>query len=424
MTGYEAEIGAMSKPEAAPPEQAVTAPSSARAETKAPPDSAAAQTKSELDSLLLRMEILEPGDYKLVASILETHPAQREAILAKAQEVCGNATVTKALELLANPKAAPAASKSASEPAAAPTGADAVDAAVGAKHGSKQSPETFDYLTSPLALEYDRTEKIRDHVDFIRKNPQLRDKVLSGAAEFDPDLAKDVERALRGEAAPAEPQAPSTAPTVAPSTSGPAPEPAPAPAPAPAFDYVVSPLALEYDREEKIQDHVDFILKNPQLRDQVLIGAAEFDPALAEEVRRRLANPKPAPAVTETEPTPSSVVAEAAQQAAPEPVKPHAHTPTHEPPHKQDKPESGWVTRARAYNAANQANVNIFLQLTGSVCLDTEGNLDPNLVAKWQADHGTAVDGRVGDKTVTTAALDHDYGDKPKVDPALIAELE
>jgi hypothetical protein len=413
MTGYEAEIGTKSKPEAAPPEQA-------RAETKAPPDSAATQTKSELDSLLLRMEVLEPGDYKLVASILETHPAQREAILAKAQEVCGNATVTKALELLANPKAAPAASKSASEPAAVPTGADAVDSAVGAKQGSKQSPETFDYLTSPLALEYDRTEKIRDHVDFIRKNPQLRDKVLSGAAEFDPDLAKDVERALRGEAAPAQQEAPSTVPTVAPTTSG----PTPAPAPVPIFDYAISPLALEYDREEKIQDHVDFILKNPQLRDQVLIGAAEFDPALAEEVRRRLANPKPAPAVTETEPTPSSVVAEAAEQAAPEPSKPQAQTPTHEPPHKQEKPESGWVTRARAYNAANQANVNVFLQLTGSVCLDTDGNLDPNLVARWQADHGTAVDGRVGDKTVTAAALNHDDGDKPKVDPALLAELE
>lgn len=377
------------------------------------PSHAAAQPKSEVDSLMVRMEILEPGDFKLVASIIENHPDLRDVIITKAQQVCGNATVAKALDLLAKPKPAAGGDKATTaSPAAEHSAPDkAGEAVVTAKHGAAQKPEEFEYIVSPLALE---PTSVKEHVDFILKNPQLRDKVISGAAEFDPKLASEVEAALRGNAPPAQEQ---VAPTPTPVDGQGKSEPAPAPKSAEKFEYIVSPLALEYDRESKIQDHVDFILKNPQLRDQVLIGAAEFDAPLAEEVRQRLMNPKPAPAVTETEPTPPDAIAKDAEQAAPAPKK-HKHKHASESaPAKKDKAEAGWVVRARAYNAAHSATVDAFLQITGGACLDAAGNVDPHLVANWQAAHGSPPDGRIGEGTVAAAILD-----SPLDDGAMVAK--
>jgi peptidoglycan hydrolase-like protein with peptidoglycan-binding domain len=380
------------------------------------PNEGAKQPRSEVDDLLLKMDILEPGDHKLVATLLERHPALREVIIAKAQEVCGNETVAKALELVAKPKPAPAGgSATAQTPAASPAPGKAADAVVDAKQGGTQAAEEFDWLLSPLALEYDHAEKVRDHVEFIRKNPQLRDKVIAGAAEFHPELAKDVEQALRGEA----PAAPKAAPAPAPA---PKPSPTAEPRPADKFEYILSPLVLEYDREEKIKDHVDYILKNPGLREQVLIGAAEFDAPLAEAVRQRLENPTPAPAVPDHEPVPPDAVAKDAEQAAPAPkqkskskskAKSKAKgkdTPAADTA-KSNKPESGWVVRARAWQAAHPEYVSQFLELTGAACLDADGKLDPNLVASWQAQHGVRPDGRVGNNTLTAAILDFQFDD-------------
>lgn len=373
------------------------------------------RTRSELDDLMLKMEILEPGDHKLVAMLLEQHPELRDAIIAKAQEVCGNDTVAKALELLAKPKAKEKAagdsattsagsSATTDATATAPAPENAGETIASAKQGGVQAAEDFTWITSPLALEYDHAERVRDHVDFIHKNPQLRDKVIAGAAEFEPDLARDVERALRGEAPPQPAAASATA-----SSTAAAAEPAPADTAnaAQTFEYLTSFLALEYDREEKIKDHVDFILANPHLRDQVLLGAAEFDAPLAEEVRQRLANPTAAASTNEPEPASPDAVAKEAEQAAPPPAsapkKKASPKDASSAEAKTDKPEPGWVKRARVWNANHPEFVEPFLSFTGAACLDAEGNLDPRLVARWQADHNSPPDGRVGAGTLGRA---------------------
>ena len=104
-------------------------------------------------------------------------------------------------------------------------------------------------------------------------------------------------------------------------------------------------------------------------------------------------------AVSETEPTPADKVAEDAVEAAPTTKSGSAGGA------KSGKPESGWVVRARAYNAAHPEYVNLFLDFTGGACLDAAGNLDPNLVATWQAQNRVPPDGRVGMGTVARASL-------------------
>ena len=75
-------------------------------------------------------------------------------------------------------------------------------------------------------------------------------------------------------------------------------------------------------------------------------------------------------------------------------------------PHTE-KTEAPWVARARRFNRAHADNVRAFLDSTGTSCVDSEtGELDPNKVARWQADHGLSPDGRVGDKTVQAAVSD------------------
>ncbi|MBL9015265.1 MAG: hypothetical protein JNL83_13865 [Myxococcales bacterium] len=75
-------------------------------------------------------------------------------------------------------------------------------------------------------------------------------------------------------------------------------------------------------------------------------------------------------------------------------------------PHTE-KQEAPWVGRARRFNRAHADNVRAFLDSTGTSCVDSQtGELDPNKVARWQADHGLAPDGRVGDQTVRAAVSD------------------
>ena len=76
----------------------------------------------------------------------------------------------------------------------------------------------------------------------------------------------------------------------------------------------------------------------------------------------------------------------------------HTHT---------EKAEAPWVGRARRFNRAHPDNVRAFLDSTGTSCVDSEtGELDPNRVARWQAEHGVSPDGRVGDQTVRAAVTD------------------
>ena len=66
--------------------------------------------------------------------------------------------------------------------------------------------------------------------------------------------------------------------------------------------------------------------------------------------------------------------------------------------------EPAWVAGARAYNATHMHLVSQFNDLTAYECLDDDSKaLVPQAVAKWQAHHGIAADGKVGPQTVAAA---------------------
>jgi Putative peptidoglycan binding domain len=62
-----------------------------------------------------------------------------------------------------------------------------------------------------------------------------------------------------------------------------------------------------------------------------------------------------------------------------------------------------WVAGARKYNEAHAELVSDFNDATGGSCLDAGGQLDPQAVARWQAKHGLAADGKVGPQTLAAA---------------------
>jgi hypothetical protein len=67
------------------------------------------------------------------------------------------------------------------------------------------------------------------------------------------------------------------------------------------------------------------------------------------------------------------------------------------------KNEPGWVTRARAFNKRHDSDVTMFNYATKWSMAPDGTNPDPYLVAEWQAAHGLAPDGRVGEKTAQKA---------------------
>lgn len=64
--------------------------------------------------------------------------------------------------------------------------------------------------------------------------------------------------------------------------------------------------------------------------------------------------------------------------------------------------EPAWVASARAYNAAHSDLVDEFDDLTHHAVL-LDGDVHPRSVARWQADHGLAPDGKIGPHTVQKA---------------------
>lgn len=293
------------KQEEAQPVVAPLAPEQATAEQPA-----ATQTR-EQENVLWNLGVLDPGDHRLLAQVLRDHPEMRDQIIAKASADLGNDTVAKALALLAGVQQPEAPS----EQAAAPPPASAPAAPA--------QEQTFDYTTSPLALEYDQDAKVKDHVDFMQAHPVVADQVLAQTAELDVNLALQVAAELDGRGGEKE-QAPP-------------------------------------QREET----------PPQVIE-------ETSRAAAEEVKpeaRAAEPPVQAPAQEIVE----------ARPVVPEPEK-----------------ESGWVVRAREFNAEHADDVARFLAATGGACI-VDGALDPNLVAQWQSRHGVSVDGRIGAQTVEQA---------------------
>jgi hypothetical protein len=277
----------------------------------------AAPPAQEQEAVLWNVEALRPGDYALLAQVLAAHPELHDQIIERAAAFVGNDTIAKALQFMAGEREPEAPSEKASD-AGAPS----------------EEQTDFDYTTSPLAIEYDRDAKVKDHVDYIRAHPELGDAVLAGAAEIDPALAVEVAAALKkSEDQP----------------------------------------AAEVEQEET----------PPQVIQESAEQAIEATPAAQPE---QMAAPAPVTAEEAVEVQPA---------AAPE-------------------KESGWVSRARAYNQWHVYEVASFLAATGNACM-VDGVLDPNLVAKWQEEHGVAVDGRIGNDTVEAAS---------RAQPTTIAEVK
>lgn len=77
-----------------------------------------------------------------------------------------------------------------------------------------------------------------------------------------------------------------------------------------------------------------------------------------------------------------------------------------EAPAHAGKPKGTWVTRAAQFNRAHADDVTSFNAATANACLDPEtGEVDPQKVARWQAEHGVKPDGRIGQQTVTAAIV-------------------
>jgi hypothetical protein len=65
-------------------------------------------------------------------------------------------------------------------------------------------------------------------------------------------------------------------------------------------------------------------------------------------------------------------------------------------------PDPVFLSSAQRYNAAHTSFVDEFNDLTNGSCL-VSGQLDPQAVARWQAQHGLAPDGKVGPLTLASA---------------------
>jgi hypothetical protein len=86
------------------------------------------------------------------------------------------------------------------------------------------------------------------------------------------------------------------------------------------------------------------------------------------------------------------------------------------------KNEPAWVTRARAYNKRHDSEVTLFNYATKWSMAPDGKNPEPSLVAEWQAAHGLAPDGRVGEKT-SQKAIDLMFVERERVQ-AIVADAE
>jgi murein L,D-transpeptidase YcbB/YkuD len=68
----------------------------------------------------------------------------------------------------------------------------------------------------------------------------------------------------------------------------------------------------------------------------------------------------------------------------------------------KSKAEPPWVAGARRYNNAHASYVGDFNEATNNSCM-IDGQLDAQAVARWQARHGLAPDGKVGPLTLAAA---------------------
>jgi len=253
----------------------------------------------EQEGVMFRLNILEPGDHELLATVLRENPEIREQILAFATANLGNDTVAKALAILNG---------------------------------------------HPVITHVDE-----DHIGGIR---------MTAPPKLTPDQ-----------------------------------------------EGVLFRMAILEPGDSKLLGQI--LKDNPDIHDQIVaqatrdLGEATVKEALA---IARGEGPKEEPPtevkeqVEQPEPTPPDVVQESAKEQV---QKPEAKEPEPEP--KVEEP--GWVVRARAFNQTHSDLAWDFNQCTLGSCMGADGVLDPNLVAKWQADHNVPPDGRVGPHTLDAARI-------------------
>jgi hypothetical protein len=133
--------------------------------------------------------------------------------------------------------------------------------------------------------------------------------------------------------------------------------------------------------------------------------AAPEEKAVADVIVEAAPQPEPAPepivlpevvvTAPEPAPTPEPTVeqAEAIKEAVAEPCADA----------KKKESGGGWIEKAREYHRKHPTQVEAFNAATQNACVGADGELDPDLVATWQKDHGVGVDGRVGAQTVAAA---------------------
>ena len=160
---------------------------------QASPDRPAALSNDQ-ENVIRNLQVLDGGDHKNLAKVLADNPQIRERIIEHAMGHFGNVVIAKALAVVAGVPEPEAPSAKAAEAPATPAAAPA-----------NAKDETFDYATSPLALEYDAKAKVADHVDVMRANPAVADQVLVQAAVVNAALA--TEALVKLAAAPARPEA-------------------------------------------------------------------------------------------------------------------------------------------------------------------------------------------------------------------------
>jgi hypothetical protein len=325
---------------------------------------------SEEESVMLLVMILEPGDHKHLAKLLQDHPQMREQIIEKATEYAGSDTVGKALAMLAG----------AVEKSGAPENAG-VAADAGAPTGDELMKPDFDAGSTERKPSDGGGDELMTP-DFEAKTPEPDN------AEK-PKLDDDLIDPYANDAAPAQAAA----------------EPAKEEAKED-FDYTKY-FILEFNSdEEKVNELVAYIKQHPAHREKVLAGVLEWDPHLFDGVMRGLAAPAP-----EAEPAPCVTPAEIKEE------------PTSAEQKVEKKAESGWVTRAKEYNRCHPGLVDKFNQLTLYVCFsETEPDVDPVKVADWQQAHGVPPDGRVGPQTV--AAAEKQEEPAPAAEPAPVTAAD
>lgn len=179
-----------------PPQQADQAPQ------QAPPADGEKKLTQEQEGILERLDILEASDHALLAKILKQHPEIRDEIIARANQVCGNDCVAKALQILAGGEEEQATEEEEDGKSAdAPQPEPAAPAEVAPQQSAPEQSAPTQSETSEEETEDEAPKRVRlnrsqiaraikyneSHRHFVRKFNKLTRHKLEGESDEDVD---------------------------------------------------------------------------------------------------------------------------------------------------------------------------------------------------------------------------------------------